>query len=62
METVIDKIKAVYYCCRLFPSIKESSVLNIDSKLILQSLSTGLIMFSDLDSCNIINKKFRFYK
>ncbi len=61
-ETVIDKLKAVYYYCGSFTSIKELSILSVDSKLMLQSLSSGLIILSDLDNCSIINKKFRFCK
>ena len=62
MKTVIDKLKAICCCCGLFMSVEESSTLNTNTKLILKSLSFGLIMLSDIDSCGIIDRKLRFYK
>ncbi len=62
METVIDKLKAVCCCCGSFTSVEESSTFNVDGKLMLQCLISGLIMLSDLDSCGIVNRKFRFCK
>ncbi len=62
IKTVINKLKAICYYCDSFISIEEWLTSNIDSKLMLQSLSSGLIMLSDLDSYGIIDRKFRFCK
>lgn len=62
MKIVIDKIRAICYYYSLFISVEESLILNIDSKLILQSLSSYLIMLLDLNSYSIINEEYRFYK
>ncbi len=62
METVIDKLKAVCCCCGSFTSVEESSTLNVDGKLMLQCLTSSLIVLSDLDSCGIVDRKFRFCK
>lgn len=60
MQNVIEKMKAVCCCCGLFTSVKESSTLHIHNQLMSQSLGLGLLVLSDLDSCGIVDKVFRF--
>lgn len=62
MKTVIDKLKSICYYYGSFTSVQKSSTLNVNSKLMLQSLSSSLIVLSDLDSCGIADRKFRFCK
>lgn len=61
MQNVIKKMKTVCCCCRLFILVKKSSILYIQNQLMSQSLRSGLLVFSDLDSCNNVNKVFQFY-
>lgn len=35
IKSVIDKIKAVCFCCHFFILVEKLSILNIDSKLML---------------------------
>lgn len=62
MKTFIDKSKVICYYYGLFKFVEELSTLNINTKLILKSLSFNLIMLPVFNSYGIISRKFEFCK
>ncbi len=53
MDSVIEGLKCVCGCCELFISEKESQIYSIDDGLICNSITSGLLTLSHVNSCAI---------
>ncbi|MCJ1349551.1 hypothetical protein MMC31_007792 [Peltigera leucophlebia] len=59
IDSVIEGLKCVCECCGLFASEKESQIFAIDVCLIRNSVASGLLIISNIDSCGISNNGIR---
>ncbi len=61
MDSVIEGLKCVCGCCGLYVSEKESQIYSIDDGLICNSITSGLLTLSHIDSCAISDDDIRLY-